>query len=103
MSDDDPHAFNGMTRRSVDADDACMRTIRKPRIDVQLIGEFQPVVDVNGLAGHMFVGAVMFDAAPCAGGDSLLKEIGHFGLSLLRGVIRHSESPALVYEASATR
>ena len=40
-----------------------MGTVGGAGIDVQLVGEFQAVVDVQRLAGDMFVGAVVLDAA----------------------------------------
>ena len=50
VSDGDAHAFEGVARRGVDAQHLGVGPVGQARIDVQLVGEFQPVVDVHGLA-----------------------------------------------------
>jgi hypothetical protein len=45
--------------------------VRQAGVDVQLVGEFQAVVDVLRFAGHMLGGAVVLDAAADPGGQVL--------------------------------
>ncbi len=94
MGNGDAHAFEGVAGGGVDADDLGVGPVRQSRVDVQLVGEFQAVVDVHRFAGHMFVGAVVLDAAADAAGQVLVKQGREFGLGLLDLVmIRHKRSP----------
>ena len=56
---------------AIDADDPGVGAVRHACIQVQLIGEFQAVIDVLRLAGYVFGGAVMLDAAAHARGEVL--------------------------------
>jgi hypothetical protein len=47
VGDGDAHAFEGVARRGVDAQDARMGAVGGAGVDVQLVGEFQAVVDVQ--------------------------------------------------------
>lgn len=94
VGDGDAHAFKGVAGLGIDADDFRMGAVRQPCINVQLIGEFQPIVDVLRFTGHMLGGAVVLDAAADAGGQVLGEQFSQFGLGLLYGVmIRHKRSP----------
>ncbi len=93
VGDGDAHAFEGIARRGVDAQDACVGAVCGARIYVQLVGEFQAIVDVHRLAGHMLVGAVVLDAAPDPGGQVLAEQFGHLGLALGCVMVRHKRSP----------
>lgn len=72
-------------------------------IDMQLIGEFQAVVDVHRFAGHVLVGAVVLDAAADPGGQVLAEQFGHLGLALDGVMVRHSRSPEFRCTAFAIR
>ena len=50
MGDGDAHAFEGVAWGGVDAQHLGVGTVGQARIDVQLVGKLQPVVDVHGLA-----------------------------------------------------
>lgn len=80
-----------------------MGTVGGAGIDVQLVGEFQAVVDVQRLAGDMFVGAVVLDAAANPGGQVLAEQFGHLGLALGYMVVRHKRSPGFRCAAIAVR
>ena len=95
MGDDQSHAVKGVAGRGVDAEDFGVSPIRQARVEMQLVGVFQPVVNVLGFAGHMLFGAVVFDAAAYAGCQVLREQGGEFGLGQLGLVmVRHTLSPA---------
>ncbi len=94
MGDRNAHAFEGVAGLGVYADDFRVGAVRQPCINVQLIGEFQAIVDVLRFTGHMLGGAVVLDAAADAGGQVPGEQFRQFGLSLLYGVmVRHKRSP----------
>ncbi|MNH17487.1 hypothetical protein D3C79_771600 [compost metagenome] len=103
VGDGDAHALEGIARRGVDAQDARVGAVGGARIDVQLVGEFQAVVDVHRLAGHMLVGAVVLDAAADPGGQVLAEQFGHLGLALGYVMVRHKRSPGFRCTAFAVR
>ncbi len=104
MGDGDAHAFEGVAGRGIDADDPGVGAVRQPGIDVQLVREFEAVIDVLCLAGHMFGGAVMLDAAAHASAQVAGEQLGQFGLGLLCGVmVRHKRSPESRCAAFAVR
>ena len=81
-----------------------MGTVRQACEKVQLVGEFQPVIDVLRFAADMLFGAVMLDAATYAGFQILLEEGGQLGLG--RGnlvMVRHKLLPASRDVAFAVR
>ncbi len=90
-SDGDRNAGYGVARGRVDAHDSGMGAVAHAGIDVQLIGEFQTVVDVHRLASDMLGRAVMFDAAADAGDQVLLEQGGDFFLGF--GWLMHMRSP----------
>jgi hypothetical protein len=96
MGDDQSHAVKGVAGRGVDAEDSGVGPVGQARVEVQLVGEFQPVVNVLRFAGHMLVGAVMLDAAAYAGCQVLREQGGEFGLGFFNGLVmvRHKLSPA---------
>ena len=79
-SDGDHNTGYGVARGCVDAHDSRMGAVAHAGIDVQLIGEFQTVVDVHRLASDMLGRAVMLDAAADAGDQVLLEQGGYFFL-----------------------
>ena len=88
----------------VDADDPGVGAVRHARIQVQLVGKFQAVVDVLCFTADVFGGAVMLDAAPDSGGEVLGKQCGKFGLGFYHGVmVRHKRSPESRCAAFAVR
>lgn len=94
MGDDNAHAFKRVAGRRVDADDAGVGAVGQACIQVQLVGEFQAVIDVLRFAGYVLCGAVMLDAAAHTGGEVLGKQLGEFGLGFNDGVmVRHKRSP----------
>ncbi|RMS49369.1 hypothetical protein ALP64_201908 [Pseudomonas syringae pv. actinidiae] len=97
------YAFKGVAGRGVDTHDARMGAVREARVNVQLIGKLKAIVDVHRFAGHMFVGAVVLDAAADASAQVLLKQGQHVGLGEGGGMLRHSRSPALQWPGSAIR
>lgn len=103
MGDCDAYAFEGVARRGVDAQDARMGAVGCTRIDVQLIGEFQAVIDVHRLAADVLVGAVMLDAAADPGGQVLAEQFGHLGLAFGYVMVRHKRSPGFRCTAIAVR
>ncbi|MNT31280.1 hypothetical protein D3C72_1671080 [compost metagenome] len=103
VGDGDAHALEGIARRGVDAQDARVGAVGGACIDVQLVGEFQAVVDVYRLAGHMLVGAVVLDAAADPGGQVLAEQFGHLGLALGYVMVRHKRSPGSRCTAFAVR
>ncbi len=103
MGNRDAYTFEGVAGRGIDADDTRMGTVGKACVDVQLVGEFQAVIDVHRLAGHVLVGTVVLDAAAHAGVQTLLKYRQHLGLGGVWGMLRHSQSPALERLGSAIR
>ena len=72
------HAGNRVAGREIDVLDPRMGVLAHARIDVQLVGEFQAIVDIQGLATDMLVGALVLerlaDTAGQAGGEGR----GHF-------------------------
>ncbi|MNF86776.1 hypothetical protein D3C84_692240 [compost metagenome] len=100
----DAHAFEGIARRGIDLDDTRMGAVGQACVEVQLVGKFQAVVDVNGLAGHLLVGAVMLEAAAHARGEVLSEQRREFFLSF-RGsrMVRHKRSPESRCAAFAVR
>ncbi len=103
MSNRNAYAVEGVAGRGVDADDSRVGTVGKTCIHMQLIGKLQAIIDIHRFAGHMFVGAVMLDAATDASAQALLKHGEHFGLGNGWRMLRHSQSPALRRQASALR
>ncbi|MNP65213.1 hypothetical protein D3C76_1607860 [compost metagenome] len=71
-----------------------MGAVRHAGVNVQLVGEFQAIVDVLRFTGDMLGGAVVLDGAADTGGQVLGEQFSQFGLGLLYGVmIRHKRSP----------
>ena len=70
-----------------------MGAVAHAGVDVQLIGELQAVVDIDGFTGDVFVRTVMFDAAADAGGDVGAEQFGQFGLAFGYVMVRHKRSP----------
>lgn len=94
VGDDNAHAFEGVARLRVDAEDFRVGAVRQARIQVQLVGEFQAIIDVLRFTGHMLGGAVVLDAAADTGGQVLGEQFGQLSLGLLYGVmVRHKRSP----------
>jgi len=104
VSDSDAHTFEGVAGRGVDADDSSVSAVRHARIQVQLVGEFQAVIDVLRLTTDVLGGAVMLDAATDSGGQVLGEQLGEFGLGFFHGVmVRHKRSPESRCAAFAVR
>jgi len=104
VGDDDAHAVEGMAGRGVDAQDSGVGAVGQARIQVQLVREFQAIIDVLRLAGYVLGGAVMLDAAADAGGQVLGEQLGQFGLGFNDGVmVRHKRSPESRCAAFAAR
>ena len=62
---------------------------------MQLVGEFEPVIDVLRLTRDVLFGAVMLDAATYTRFQVLLEEGRQFGLGrLIRVMVRHKLLPA---------
>ena len=62
---------------------------------MQLIGEFQTVINVLRFAAHMLLGTVVLDAASDTGLQVLLEQGQQLGLGRLDLVmVRHKPSPA---------
>ncbi|MNF78310.1 hypothetical protein D3C84_604870 [compost metagenome] len=94
VGDGDAHAFEGVARLGVDADDFRVGAVRQPCVNVQLVRKLQAVVDVLRFTGHVLGGAVVLDAAADTGGQVLGEQFSQFGLGLLYGVmVRHKRSP----------
>ncbi len=89
--DGDGHARNLVAGRGVDAHDAGMGAVAHAGIDVQLIGEFQTVVDIHRLASDMLGRAVVLDAAADAGDQVLFEQGGDFFLGF--SWLMHMRSP----------
>ncbi len=104
VGDDDTHAVEGVAGRGVDVEDFGVGAVGQARIQVQLVGEFQAVVDVLRFAGYVLGGAVVLDAATDAGGQILGEQLGQFGLGFCHGVmVRHKRSPEFRCAAFAAR
>ena len=104
MGDGNAYAVEGVAGRGVDADDPGMGAVGHARIQVQLVGKFQAVVDVLRFTADVLGGAVMLDAAPHPGGEVLGKQCGKFGLGFYHGVmVRHKRSPESRCAAFAVR
>ena len=103
LGDGNGHAGNGVAGAGIDADDARVSTIAHAGINVQLIGELQAVVDVDGFAGDVFVRAFMFDALADASGDVGAEQFGQFGLAFNDMMIRHTRSPGFRLRELAAR
>src|SRR5690606_21086503 len=99
--DGDGHARNLVARRGVDADDAGVGAVAHARIDVQLVGEFQAIVDVYRFTGNVLVRAVVLDAPADAGDQVLLEQGGDFFLGLGKAVVRHKRSPSFRFSVRA--
>ena len=89
--DGDRNTGYGVAGGRVDAHDPGMGAVAHAGVDVQLIGEFQTVVDVHGLASDMFGRAVVLDAAADAGDQVLFEQGGDFFLGF--GWLMHMRSP----------
>ena len=61
-----------------------MGAVGQPRVDVQLVGKLQAVVDVHRLAGNVLVGALVLEAATDAGGQLGAEQFGQFLLAFRR-------------------
>ncbi|CAH0291888.1 hypothetical protein SRABI66_04293 [Stenotrophomonas lactitubi] len=104
MGDGNAYAVEGVAGRGVDADDPGMGAVGHARIQVQLVGKFQAVVDVLRFTADVLGGAVMLDAATYPGGEVLGKECGKFSLGFYHGVmVRHKRSPESRCAAFAVR
>ncbi|MNP00569.1 hypothetical protein D3C76_923610 [compost metagenome] len=103
VGDGDTHTLEGIARRGVDAQDARMGAVGGAGIDVQLVGEFQAIVNVQRLPRYMLVGAVVLDAAADTGGQVLAEQFGHLGLALGYVMVRHKRSPGFRCTAFAVR
>ncbi len=104
MGDDNTYTVEGQAGRGVDPQDARMGAVGQPRIDMQLVGELQAVVDIHRFAGHVLVGALVPDATTDAGGQIPGKQLGEFGLGFFRNtMVRHKRSPGSRYAAFAVR
>ncbi len=66
-----------------------MGTIRLARIDVQLVGELQAVVDIDRFAGHVLVCALVLDAAADAAGHAGTEQGGQLFLGFVFGMTGH--------------
>ena len=104
MGNHPSHTGKGVAGRGIDADDACVGPVRQTRVHVQLVGEFQPVIDVLCLARHMFICAVVFDAAAHTGFQILGKQGAQFSLGHFDRVrVRHKPLPAFEGPGFAVR
>ncbi|MNH07887.1 hypothetical protein D3C79_672890 [compost metagenome] len=97
------HAFEGIARVGIDAQYPSVGAVRQARIDVQLIGEFQAIVDVHRFTGYMLVGAIVLEAATDTGGQVLAEQLGHFRLAFGDVMVRHKRSPESRCAAFAVR
>ena len=71
---------------------------------MQLVGKFEPVIDVLCFTRYVLLGAVMGDATANAGLQVLLEEGGQLGLGRLNLVmVRHKQLPASQDVAFAIR
>ena len=70
-----------------------MGAVGDARIDVQLVGKLQAVVNVLGFTGDVSGGTVVLDATANASDYALLEQGGEFVLRLLVQQIRHRRSP----------
>jgi len=89
--------------RGVDAGDACVGTVAHARINMQLIGKLQAVVDVHRLARDMLGRAVVLDALADAGDQILGKQRRDFFLSAGGYVVRHKRSPSFRFSVRVVR
>src|SRR5690606_23507004 len=92
---------NLVAGRGVDADDAGVGAVAHARIDVQLVREFQAVIDVHRFARNMLGRAVVLDAFAYAGHQVLLEQGGDFFLAFYKVVVRHKRSPSFRLSARA--
>ncbi len=76
--DGDGDARYVVARGRVDAHDPGVGAVAHAGIDVQLVREFQAVIDVHRLAGDVLGRAVMLDASADAGDQVLLEQGGDF-------------------------
>ena len=72
-------------------------------IHMQLVREFQAIVNVQRLPRYMLVGAVVLDAAADPGGQVLAEQFGHLGLALGYVMVRHKRSPGFRCTVFAVR
>ncbi|MNO99708.1 hypothetical protein D3C76_914840 [compost metagenome] len=77
--------------RDVQPGDARMGAVAHAGVDVQLVGEFQAVVDVDRLAGHVLGRALVLDALADAGGEVGAEQRRQFFLALV--LLMHMRSP----------
>src|SRR3989338_7883582 len=103
LGDGNRHARELVAGAGIDADDARVSAVAHTGIDVQLIGELQAVVDVDGFAGDVFVRTFMFDALADASGDVGAEQFGQFGLAFNYMMIRHTRSPGFRLRELAAR
>ncbi len=103
VGDGDTHTLEGIARRGVDAQDARMGAVGGTCIHMQLVREFQAIVNVQRLPRYMLVGAVVLDAAADTGGQVLAEQFGHLGLVLGYVMVRHKRSPGFRCAAFAVR
>ncbi len=80
--------------RHVEAGDAGVGALAQARIDVQLVGKLQAIVDVDRLAADVLGGAFVLDAAADSGGQLGAEQVGQLFLALVRlAMVRHRRSP----------
>ena len=104
MGDHQAHACEGVAGRGVDTQDSGVGAVGQACEKVQLVGEFQAVIDVLRFAADMFFGTVMLDAATHTGFQVLLEECGQLGLGWGNLVmVRHKLLPASRDVAFAVR
>ncbi len=72
------HPGDLVTGREIDTQDARVGVLAHPRIDVQLIGEFQAIVNVDGFTADMLVGALVLERLANASGQAGSEGGGHF-------------------------
>ncbi|MNF75485.1 hypothetical protein D3C84_575510 [compost metagenome] len=101
--DGDGHARELVAGRGIDAGDARVGAVAHAGIDVQLVGEFQAVVDVHRLARDVLGRALVLDALADAGGDVGTEQFGEFFLGLVMVVVRHRRSPGFPLLGIAAR
>ncbi|MNH34065.1 hypothetical protein D3C79_946350 [compost metagenome] len=103
MGDGDAHALEGVAGAGIDLQHPRMGAVGHARIHVQLVGEFQAVVDVLRFTADLLVGAVVLDAAPDSGGQVLAEQLGHLRLAFGDVMVRHKRSPGFRCAAFAVR
>lgn len=66
-----------------------MGAIGLARVDVQLVGEFQAIVDIDCFAGHVLVRALVLDAAADAAGHAGAEQGGQLFLGFVFDMTGH--------------